>query len=682
MTAWRRRHGAFAVAALSAVGLVLAAYANHFDNAFQFDDSHVIVNNLAIRSLHDVGRFFRDASTFSSLPQNASYRPLLTLSYAFDYWLGGGLAPRVFHRTQFALLLLLGLALALFYRRLADLGHPGPANRHVALFAATLFCVHTANTETINYLSSRSDLVSTLGVVASFLLWVLWPRGRRTLLYLVPMLLGGLAKPPTVMFAPLLVLFELFFAERCSLGELTHPRSWPKLGRALLRGLPALVVGAAWFVVLRLKEPEALLYATVDRWTYMISQPRVWLHYFLLFFWPTGLTADTDWQFLDDFRDWRLVAGLLFVAALAAAIVLLSRTDAWRPAAFGLAWFALALLPSSSLFPLSEVCNEHRVFFPYAGLAFAATWCAWRGACGTLRAPVLLPPRRAIAVVLAAVGLLAALAAATRERNRVWKDDLTLWQDVARKSPANGRGLMNYGLALMSRGRVAEALVEFERAHELLPNYPVLEVNLGIAKSALGRVDEGELHFRRALALAPEYGQAHYFYASWLLEQGRGPEALRQLATALVASPLDLEAHQLGLRLYAAAGREAELAALVQDTLRIAPSDPLAGPLAASAFPVPPGDGTARGQLGLGRWRIDQKQWLEGALANREALRLDPTLAEAWNNLGWALGQLGFHAEAAPCFRRAFELDPTLEIARNNLAWLERQAADSRASRD
>src|SRR5690242_10690838 len=71
----RLTFGAACVAVLLAVVL---AYANHFHNGFHFDDWHTVVENPAIRSLANVPRFFRDGLTFSVIPGNASYRPLVS----------------------------------------------------------------------------------------------------------------------------------------------------------------------------------------------------------------------------------------------------------------------------------------------------------------------------------------------------------------------------------------------------------------------------------------------------------------------------------------------------------------------------------------------------------------------------------------------------------------------------
>ena len=73
---------------------ILAAYANHFHNSFHFDDGHAIINNASIRDLRNIPLFFRDATTFSALPSNQSYRPLVSTLFAGDYQLAHVLQPR------------------------------------------------------------------------------------------------------------------------------------------------------------------------------------------------------------------------------------------------------------------------------------------------------------------------------------------------------------------------------------------------------------------------------------------------------------------------------------------------------------------------------------------------------------------------------------------------------------
>ena len=87
--AWRRENRARLGGALLLIAL-LAAYGNHFHNGFHFDDVHTVVNNAAIRQVGNIPQFFRDATNFSSLPSNQSYRPLVSTLLAIDYRLHHG----------------------------------------------------------------------------------------------------------------------------------------------------------------------------------------------------------------------------------------------------------------------------------------------------------------------------------------------------------------------------------------------------------------------------------------------------------------------------------------------------------------------------------------------------------------------------------------------------------------
>ena len=654
-----RQHKVFALACLAAGAALGAAYSNHFDNAFHFDDSHVIVNNLAIRSLHDIPSFFSDPLTFSARPQNAAYRPLLTLSHAIDHAIGGGLKPRQFHRTQFGLLLLLGGLLVIFFRGLYDRTELTPWNRWIALAAATLFCIHTANSETVNYISARSSLVATLGVVGSFVIYLGWPTGRRWQLYLVPMLLGGLAKPLTVMFAPLLLLFLLLFEQERSLTSLLSRDGLRSFRSALLRSTPALLAGLALFAFLRRMDAETLEFSDLDTGRYARMQPYVWMHYARLFLLPRGLTVDTDWQSSGSWSDPRLLWGGVFVATLAAAVLWLSRAPRSRATAFGLAWFGVALLPTSSIFPLSEVYNEHRIFFPFVGLSAAAVWAVALG----LRRFRRQAAARLVGLLLT-VAVVAAHGVGTYVRNQAWRTPESLWGDVIVKSPRNARGQMNYALVLMRRGKMEQALEYFQRAEKLAPNYSVLQVNLGIVKSALGNSEAAEKHFKRALQLKPDDASGNFYYARWLIKHRRALEAGALLERSLAISPGNRDANRLLLELHAARGDRRALEAHARRVLQIAPSDPAAAAYLERRVPYEVDESTAEAYARLGRAKIRLEDWLAAAVLYRESLALDPRSAGSWNDLGRALANAGFNALAIPCFERATELDPELDRAR------------------
>ena len=191
---------------------VIAAYANHFFNSYHFDDFHTILNNSYIRSLRNIPRFFTDATTFSSLPTNQSYRPLVSASLALDYFWGHG-NLFFFHLSTFLLFLLQGFVMYKLFVIIFNLSERSPANRFVALAAVAWYLLHPANAETINYIIARSDSLSTLLILLAFAAYLRWGSGKLRYMYLIPFALSCLAKPIGAIFAPLLLIYIYLFED-------------------------------------------------------------------------------------------------------------------------------------------------------------------------------------------------------------------------------------------------------------------------------------------------------------------------------------------------------------------------------------------------------------------------------------------------------------------------------------
>ena len=189
---------------------LLAAYANHFHNSFHFDDAHTVENNASIREVRNIPMFFRDATTFSSLPSNQSYRPLVSTLLAIDYRLGG-LQPFSFHLSIFVLFVALTLLVAFVIHRLLERSATSSANGWIALAAAAWYGLHPANADTVNYIIASSEVISTLGVIASFAVYFAFPHLRKSFLYVLPAGIAILAKPTAAIFPVLFVMYRLLF---------------------------------------------------------------------------------------------------------------------------------------------------------------------------------------------------------------------------------------------------------------------------------------------------------------------------------------------------------------------------------------------------------------------------------------------------------------------------------------
>ena len=673
---------------LAVAALYAAAYADSWRNAFHFDDSHVIVSNPAIASLGEIPHFFTDARTFSSLPANQTYRPVVSLSLALDHAVarattGDGLDPRPYHLTQLLLLALTAALLgALAFRLFRDASPGDDWAAGAAVAVAGLFALHVANTEVGNYISARSETLSAAGVLATLLLFARGGRWRRWFLYLIPMAVGALAKTPAVLAAPLLLGWLLLVEEQLSPEALRTPQGWAAVKRAAIGAVPAFAAAIALYLFVESMNAPGQTYGGGSRLPYVWTQVWVWVRYAVLFFVPGGLSADTDWAILPSPLDLRVLAGAALLVLSIWAAWRASRSRATRPIAFGLAWYWIGLVPATVI-PLAEVTNDHRPFFAYLGLSIAVIWC------GVLVARRLMEPRlapRAAAAVMALI--LVAHAVGTRARNRVWATDASLWSDVVRQSPANGRGLMNYGLTAMRTGRYGEAIVMFDSAARLAPAYPLVYVNRAIAEDAQGDSAAAAADLLHAIALSPADADAHRYYARWLADHGRGPEALAQYAIAVSRRPEDLAARREQLLLAAASGDAGATHADATAILAIDARDSVATPLAAGRPSVSPVNGVAAGALSesqrwyLSGWALTRvNRHAEAIQAYRQAVAADSTNVDALNNLGWSLGRLGFFMQARAPLVRAATLAPANALVAGNLAWVGSRLSPGAARR-
>jgi tetratricopeptide (TPR) repeat protein len=641
---------------------VLLTYSNHFQNSFHFDDSHTVVDNPYIRDLRNLPRLFTDANTFSVLPANRGYRPLVTASLAFDYWLGGGLQPFYFHVSTSVWFLAQLILMFVLFKTVCDRVRPHPANYWISLFAVALYGLHPAVAETVNYVIQRGDIFSTAGVIAGLVIYASFPRHRRTGLYLIPVVAALLSKPPALVFPVLLFLYIRFF-------EVEDAK------KAFQRCVPSLIVTGVFAFLNVVMTPQSYTPGASSAFAYRLTQPLVALRYFRTFFIPNRLTADTDLAPLKSFLQADAWLGFIFLAAIIVLAIRLSYSRDWHPTAFGLWWFLVALAPTS-IFPLAEVENDHRMYFPFVGLALAVCWPV--GRLVLMRQHVQRSLVRATAA--ACILVLFTCAWATWRRNEVWRTEESLWYDVTLKSPRNGRGLMNYGLTQMQKGETHRALDYFERAATLLPSYYFLEINRGIANGALNRDAAAERHFLRAIMLAPDQADNRYFYARWLDQKQRRPEAIAYLQQAMAANADYLPARYLLMNIYARQADWPNLRAVAESTLARFPSDTTAATfLARAASPPSPGSPvpapamTPEEYLNLSLSHHGAGKFEESIDAARRALELRPGYAEAYNNISAAYAAMGRWDPAIEAAREAIRIRPDFELAKNNLAWAEEQ---------
>ena len=604
-----------AAAALVAFGA--AAYFNSFRGVFLFDDKGSILENTAIRHLWPLGPILRGP------------RPVADLTFAANYAIGD-LHATGYHLVNLAVHILAALTLFGIVRRTLSLPplaeRFGSAASALALAVALLWIVHPLQTESVTYIVQRAE--SLMGLLYLLTLYCAIRgfaspnhRGAWHAAAIAACALGMGVKAVMVT-APLVVLaYDRLFVT-------------PSLKGALRRSARLyLGLAAAWLILALLvtripaRSTAGFGMELLTPWQYARTQFGVIVHYLVLSFRPWPLCLDYGWPVAWDLRD-ILPPALLVTALLGATIACLRRAS---PLAFPSVWFFLILAPTSSIMPIHDLCFEHRMYLPLAGVIALVVTGAY--ALGRRALELVVPAGqresgRRLGIAVAAISCLVVagfLCSLTVLRNQLYENEATIWKDVTNHQPRNARAYLNLGCALVGQNQNEEAIGCFLRALKIKQGYPATHENLGltltavgraaahnylgIALSELGRYDEAAgnfveglalqpddplaqcsfgntlialgrtseaiAHYRKAIELKPEFADAHYDLARALADQGKPDEAISEYQEALRLVPDNGQAHNNVARLLALQGRPAEALAHYREALRLLPDAPV-----------------------------------------------------------------------------------------------------------
>ncbi len=85
-----------------------------------------------------------------------------------------------------------------------------------------------------------------------------------------------------------------------------------------------------------------------------------------------------------------------------------------------------------------------------------------------------------------------------------------------------------------------EAIIHFQKALQIKPDFAEAHISLGIALRRKGNVDEAIIRFQKALQIKPDDAEACYNLGNALLQKGRVGEAIVDYQKALQINPNNL----------------------------------------------------------------------------------------------------------------------------------------------
>ncbi|MGA3285713.1 MAG: tetratricopeptide repeat protein [Verrucomicrobiota bacterium] len=101
----------------------------------------------------------------------------------------------------------------------------------------------------------------------------------------------------------------------------------------------------------------------------------------------------------------------------------------------------------------------------------------------------------------------------------------------------------NLGNAFLQKGKVDEAITQYQQALKANPDYDSAHINLGNAFLQKGKVDEAIIHYQQGLKINPDDDLAHNNLGFALVQKGRLDEAITQYQQALKINPDFEQAH-------------------------------------------------------------------------------------------------------------------------------------------
>ncbi len=669
--------------AIALFAILLISYSNHFQNTFHFDDSHTIQSNPYIKSLDNFTKFFYSPEMSSALPSHRGLRPLVTVSLAIDYWMGGELNPFYFQLSTFIWFCLMVVLLFFVYKKISGLSAKTEWTEYAALLITAWYALHTANAETINYIISRSDVLSTFFIVLSFAIYILAPNKRKYFLYIIPAMIGVLAKETVLTLVIILFFYINLFEKNISIKGHFEKKNFNAIFKTILDLLPLFIFVAAlqYYTLSKIQSTKDL---SNPLGYYVLTQSYVWLKYFIAFFIPANLTADSDWTVIKNIFDERIIIGLTFITSLIYFIFKTSNKKETIPISFGLIWFAITLLPSS-ITPLAEVTNDHRMLFPFIGLALAIGYSIYLWLLHVKERTTNIK-RLQSAIFIGAFLVIGLNAYGVYQRNIVWRTEESLWLDVTIKSPANGRGLMNYGLTQMAKGNYADADIYFEKALVYCPYYEVLYTNIGILKGAMRKHDEAIDNFKKSILYNHRSSHTpYYYYARYLRNQGDYADAEQIISQGIAINPFNTECLILLASIYSDTQQWDKLVETANKILEIDPTSVEGRKFLKSGKerkPIVNGNMkkqlTAQDYINQSLVYYNKKETQKSIDACLEALKLDPNNADAYNNIGAAYNQMSQWQKAIDALTLALKLKPNFKLAKGNLNWAKTELAKNK----
>ena len=530
---------------------------NVLTNGFVWDDVILIEQQIpGFQTLSDV--IFPDLTIFQ-ISKNY-YRPLITLSFLWDQKIWNQ-NPFGYHLTVF--LFHIGNTLLVFFlsrRLLRD-----HANQNwIALLTSSLFAVHPIHTESVAWMSGRTDSISAFFMFSSMLCYVKYHEKEKNGIGLlifssIFFFLALCGKEVAISLLLLFPLFNLLKRKQAHSAGKTFPK--PGLKTFMFPFLALL----AYYAMRQgaLGEPLGKM-----QWE-MPTDKNVFMDLILIsgfylkkLLWPYPLQAFIPDIPSTSFHLWVSVLLLLLFSFVLMVAILKN----YFITGFSLAWTFFSLAPSL-LVAFSSVSKtpiaERYLYIPSFGICLLAGFLLIGLFQSSYFKRQLSQAKQVFGLTLILGLIFLPWTWTTFHRNQVWNNNISFWTDLVQKIPEYGLPRNNLGHAYISAGRFTEAEKELKLALQLKDK----EFGKSLASSSLGNIyrlkgegSKAKTFLLNALRLNPSNHHAFFYLGNLYFDRAEKAGAKNQkkrewleqaanyLEEAIAINPIFPEGHyDLGL---------------------------------------------------------------------------------------------------------------------------------------
>jgi protein O-mannosyl-transferase len=199
-------------------------------------------------------------------------------------------------------------------------------------------------------------------------------------------------------------------------------------------------------------------------------------------------------------------------------------------------WFLITLMPVIGLIQVgTQAMADRYTYVPLIGLFISGVW--------GIHALIVKFRIRSWVVVLATASVIFTFSMMTINQASVWKDSQALFSHALSVTQNNWTAHLNYGEALMEKGRVDAAIRQYQQAIKINPGFEMAYLNLGVAFSKKGETDMAINYYNKTIQIKQNLPAAWLNLGNAYFRKGIPDKALSYYETALSLQPDFAEAY-------------------------------------------------------------------------------------------------------------------------------------------